>query len=127
MSITIFIFILSSFICQKHFFYQSNFNRNCDFQTDCQRSAAHAQLRFMESLLSITANEVKKKIVSMLEKPAIARSRCYLRWRHTNIGRENYFFHFSIPFGVYFFKFSLQFSQICFLKIQKKKSRFARC
>ena len=67
LSITIFIFILSSFICQKHFFYQSNFNRNCDFQTDCQRFSAYTELRLMERLLSITANEVKKKNVQLLK------------------------------------------------------------
>ena len=31
------------------------------------------------------------------------------------------FFQFSSPIGVHFFNFSLQFFQICFFKIQKKK------
>ena len=34
---------------------------------------------------------------------------------------QTIFFQFSIPIGVHFFNFSLQFFQICFFRIQKKK------
>ena len=66
-------------------------------------------------------SEVMKKKRTIYRKLAMRFSICYRSRRNTNIGRQNYFFQFSIPIFVHFFNFSLQFFQICFFKIQKKK------
>jgi hypothetical protein len=51
----------------------------------------------MERLLSITANEVKKKKRSIIKERAIVCSRCYDNRSRLHESRQREQFHFSIP------------------------------
>jgi hypothetical protein len=67
-------------------------------------------------------SEVMKSKRTIYRKLAIRFSICYLRWRHTNIGRQNYFFsNFQFQLAYIFSIFHSNFFKFASLKFKKKK------